>query len=350
MTHLRAFLIGLLFSGFASGSAQVAHAEAGELPRTLRATGLYASANGTALEPEVFAFSPQYPLWSDGADKQRWIRLPTGASIDASNPDAWVFPIGTQAWKTFSHAGQPVETRYIERLADGSWRYATYLWNADGSDAALAPARGTMLALRAAPGGRYLVPSRGDCVACHGGAASPLLGFGALQLSSARDANAAHGRARAAGDADLRTLVERGLLRGLPAALLADAPRISAATPTERAALGYLQGNCAHCHHNGAGRVPVRLTLQQRVADPETSAAEVLRSMVNAPSRYQPANATDARVVVPGDATASVLLQRMHSRDPRTQMPPLGTEHLDGEGLALVTRWITQDLPHRKDP
>ena len=26
-------------------------------------------------------------------------------------------------------------TRFIERLADGSWRYATYVWNDDGSDA-----------------------------------------------------------------------------------------------------------------------------------------------------------------------------------------------------------------------
>jgi Planctomycete cytochrome C len=72
--------------------------------------------------------------------------------------------------------------------------------------------------------------------------------------------------------------------------------------------------------------------------------------MVDAPSRYQPGDGSAARVVVPADAAASVLLQRMRSRDARTQMPPLGSEHPDAEGLALLTRWIVNDLKPRKDP
>ena len=65
------------------------------------------------------AFSPQYPLWSDGAAKRRWISLPPGTAIDASRPDAWEFPRGTRLWKEFS-LDRPVETRFIERLPDGS--------------------------------------------------------------------------------------------------------------------------------------------------------------------------------------------------------------------------------------
>ena len=30
----------------------------------------------------------------------------------------------------------------MERLADGTWRFAVYAWTADGSDARLAPTRG----------------------------------------------------------------------------------------------------------------------------------------------------------------------------------------------------------------
>lgn len=321
----------------------VAESRAGEPPRTLRETGFFdASSN-------KLPFSPQYPLWSDGADKQRLIALPPGAAIDASNPDAWDFPRGTKLWKTFSHAGYPVETRYIERDADGRWQFAAYVWDAEGRGAELAPLRGTVLALPAAPGGRYVVPGRGDCLACHGGAAAPVLGFAALQLSAERDPNAVHGRPRAAGEPDLRALVERGWLRGLPHELLATTPRIAAASAVERAALGTLHGNCAHCHHAGPGRVPLRLTLAQRVADPEASAAEVLRSMVDAPSRYQPGERADARIVVPGDPAASVLLQRMRSRNPRVQMPPLGTEHADEQALALLTRWIRQDPTRSKE-
>lgn len=304
----------------------VAETRAGEPPRSLRETGFFdASAR-------KLAFSPQYPLWSDGADKQRFIALPPGASVDATQPDAWDFPRGTRLWKTFAHGGRPVETRFIERGADGAWQFAAYVWDAEGRNAELAPPRGTVLAVPAAPGGRYVVPGRGDCLACHGGAAASVLGFAALQLAP-----------------ELRALVERGWLRGLPHELLASTPRIAAGSDIERAALGTLHGNCAQCHHPGPGRVPLRLTLQQRVADAQASAAEVLRSMVDAPSRYQPDPQADARIVVPGDAAASVLLRRMRSRDPRVQMPPLGTEHADEQALALLTQWIRQDLPRHKE-
>ncbi|MFA6262544.1 MAG: hypothetical protein WC760_13840, partial [Bacteroidia bacterium] len=179
-------------------------AAAPALPQHLRDTGWDPG------DAKLLRFTPQYPLWSDGAEKQRWLSLPPGRFIDASNADAWVFPRGTKLWKQFSHAGRPVETRFIERLADGSWRFAAYVWNDDGSDAMLAPERGIpALPAPTAPGGRYAVPSRGDCGACHGSTAVPVLGFGAVQLS-----------------ADLRTLTARGWLRGLPPALLAAPPRI----------------------------------------------------------------------------------------------------------------------------
>ena len=73
-------------------------------------TGLYQDASAERVAADVLAYTPQYPLWSDGATKRRWIRLPPGAAIDASDPDAWVFPIGTQIWKEFSFGGR-VETR-----------------------------------------------------------------------------------------------------------------------------------------------------------------------------------------------------------------------------------------------
>ena len=114
------------------------------------------------------------------------VGFPPGGSIDASRVDAWEFPVGTKVWKEFGY-GKAIETRMIERVADGSWRFATYVWNADGSDAVLAPEDGAVVAVCDAPGGRYAVPGRGDCVACHEGSAVPVLGFTALQLSPDRD-------------------------------------------------------------------------------------------------------------------------------------------------------------------
>ena len=315
------------------------------LPPLLRGTGLYRPGPGPGLElhPQVLGYTPQYTLWSDGADKRRWIALPPGRRIDARQPDAWQFPPGTRLWKEFSHGGRRVETRYLERLADGRWRFATYVWNHDGSDATLAPAAGVAaLPVAGAPGGRYEVPSLDDCQACHAGAAVPVLGFGALQLSSDRDPLAPHATP-AAGDVDLPALAARGLLVGLPPALLATPPRIPAASPLERAALGYLQANCAHCHNHTGQPVPVRLTLSHTVAAADESHQRVRQSLVDAGSRYRLPGLADARVVQAGRPEASVLALRMRSRHPQVQMPPIGTHLPDPEGLALIERWIASE-------
>src|SRR5688572_19859367 len=72
------------------------------LPRLLSDTGLYLRQSGTlAVDPRNRPFSPQYPLWSDGAAKSRWVQLPAGATIDARDLDRWTLPAGTRFWKEF---------------------------------------------------------------------------------------------------------------------------------------------------------------------------------------------------------------------------------------------------------
>lgn len=292
-----------LIAAAALASGLCVHAD--PLPLHLRDTGLS--------DPRNLSFSPQYPLWSDGARKRRWIYLPPGTAIDASRPDAWEFPVGTRLWKEFS-VGGPVETRFIERLRDGTWRYATYVWNEEGTDATLAPAEG-IAALPTHDG--YSIPSESDCRACHESAAVPVLGFSALQLSSDRDPLAPHADARS--DIDLEALVARGLVKNLQPS--ATRPRIEASSPIERAALGYLHGNCGHCHNDTETRVPVDLTLAESVASGAASSDRVLRSLLYVRSRF---------------------LERVSSRNPQRQMPPLGTRLIDVEALALIERWISQ--------
>lgn len=325
----------LAVAGLAAFRAGAAADGETSLPRLLSQTGLYRADAFGELNPEVRPFTPQYVLWSDGAAKRRWLRLPPGAAIDASSPDAWQFPPGTRLWKEFAHDGRPVETRYIERLADGRWRFASYVWNEDGRDAVLAPAAGiAALPARGAPDGRYEVPGHDDCRACHESAAVPVLGASAVQLS-----------------AELRRLVDEGWLRGLPAAMLARPPRIAATSPGERAALGYLHANCGHCHNDDGMPAPVRLVLAQRASDPLRSRERVLRTTVDIAGRFRsPALADTTKRVVAGHPAASTLALRMRSRDPRLQMPPLGTRVPDPEGLALIERWIANDLSAPKEP
>ena len=63
-----------------------------------------------------------------------------GGTIDAKDPEAWRFPIGTRFWKQFSFGGRKVETRYLEKTGRDAWVYATYVWSEDQRDATLAPA------------------------------------------------------------------------------------------------------------------------------------------------------------------------------------------------------------------
>jgi hypothetical protein len=111
------------------------------LPRRLSETGLYLPGSSSEIAPENLPYAPQYPLWSDGASKRRWISLAEGTRIDASRPGEWEFPIGTRFWKEFSF-GERTETRYLERVRGGSFRYATYVWDSTLADAVLAPGAG----------------------------------------------------------------------------------------------------------------------------------------------------------------------------------------------------------------
>jgi hypothetical protein len=337
-----AITVAAALLGVVLACAAFAEAAGGDgLPARLSETGLHAAGSDGPVNDDVVAFVPQYPLWTDGARKRRWIRLPPGGTIDGSDPDAWVFPAGTRLWKEFGY-DRPVETRLIERRSDGSWRFATYLWQEDGSDAGLAAEDGAVVDVAAAPGGRYVVPSRSDCRACHEGAAVPVLGFSALQLSPDRDPLAPHADLVAPGMIDLATLAAGGLIVNLPPALLATPPRVQATDPQARAALGYLHANCGHCHNHAGALDGLEMLLAQQVAPGVDSVTATLGSLLGRSSRFRPHGAETAqRIAADGRHTLTL---RMRTTNPFARMPPLGVQVVDDVGVSLVERWIADEL------
>lgn len=308
-------------------------------PDHLGQTGLFADFTTRTLAADVLAFTPQYPLWTDGAAKQRWIRLPPGTAVDASDIDHWQFPIGTRLWKQFSF-GRAVETRYMQRRSDGSWLYATYLWAADGSDAVLAPERGVIGACESADGKRHDVPGVVDCRLCHEGGRTAVLGFSALQLSPDRDARALHALAPMPGDVDLDRLVQLGLVRNLPTSIRLVPPHIAARSPIERTALGYLHGNCSSCH-NGDGPLQ-RLGLRFDYPLAAAGVAPAIATAVGQPSLFTRGDATTR--LAPGDPARSVVPLRLRATDALTQMPPFGRHLADTAAIELIEQWIRTDL------
>lgn len=308
-------------------------------PRLLSETGLYADAGALAIDPRNLPFSPQYPLWTDGAAKSRWIRLPQGTKIDGSDPDAWTFPIGTRFWKEFSFGGRRAETRYMELQANGKWLYAAYEWAPDGRQAVLAPERGRRDAFSLGNGRFHAVPGTVDCKVCHQGGPAEVLGFGTLQLSPAVDAAALHGATGASG-IKLDYLIEHGLITGYER-WPSRAPVIEARSESERLVLGYLHGNCGQCHNSRASLANLGMFLrQEQLLQPGSVVATLVERPVK---KSAPGQSADAIYRIdPGHPERSALLQRLSSRYPALQMPPLGTALVDDEAVALVTRWITE--------
>ncbi|MED5370544.1 MAG: hypothetical protein VX899_06010 [Myxococcota bacterium] len=283
----------------------------GELPSSLGQTALYSDIQGDVLNPDAIAFTPRFPLWTDGASKARWIVLPEGTQVDTSDPEQWRFPVGTQLFKEFTRDGVRVETRLNLKTADG-WIGIAYLWSADQSDASpqhepLADASGT----------QHDVPGQQECAACHGGRESFTLGFSQTQL-----------------ELSLRQeLYDRGLLSDPVEA----EPTVSDAA---LAGLGVLHGNCSHCH-NSSRHEQAQATDCFAPGDFEPldlSLPGGLETLAQSPALQT------ARWQL-GDPGDSEVLRRMSERNlsERTpSMPPLGTELVDQDGIAKVQALLAE--------
>jgi hypothetical protein len=266
------------------------------------------------------------PLWSDGAQKRRWVWLPSGATVGFADAGAFAWPVGTVLVKEFSYhrrlnavdtSRRPLETRLLVKGADGGWSGYTYQWRDDHSNAdrldtgvlerkAWEFADGTNDACFV-----QLYPSGSMCFRCHNTAAGVVLGPTAAALARTVDYGGV-------ADDQLRTWNRLGLF-GAPAPVTAPmASPHSEREPLERRVRGYLAANCAHCHRPGGER-PTR-----------DFRWEVSLSTTNL-----------CGVVSPGDAGTSLLHTRFGRLSaPLPPMPPVATDVLDQPALRLVDDWI----------
>lgn len=262
-------------------------------------------------------FTPAWPLWSSGSDKQRLLVVPAGETVDITDPAVPRFPPGTVLLKTFGYESGPVETRVLWAQPDGAWAYETYRWDEDGADATLLDGKRETVVQTAL--GAHSIPSRLQCRECHETAPSPVLGLRSLQWPDV-----------------LPQLQAAGVVQGS----VPEAPRrVADAAPDEATAsvLGDFVGNCLHCH-NGSDADNASFDLDPAVALDNTVGVETQSS----------ASAAGVRIV-PGQPGSSILFLAVSGEheDPEIEsMPPVGIDRIDPDMVDRL-RALIEGLPTR---
>ncbi|HVZ88874.1 MAG TPA: hypothetical protein VHG72_18030 [Polyangia bacterium] len=282
-------------------------AQATQLPPTLDQTDLNTLDSAVLAQSGVISYAPTYPLWSDDAQKMRYVRVPQGQSIVFDKAaQKFSIPANTRFYKTFlkevvdvngNQTYKKIETRLIVSRPDtmnpdGSAQqnalYGTYVWNEDESQANLlnvtlrdnegfadkifeyvtdekkaAPiiASNPSNLLRAEENAgvtrHYAVPGSLRCVQCHEGSPSEsfVLGFTPLQIAR-RPTGEGGTYEAAAGDelTQLQRLIDYGVITGIssPGDILPLERSEGSRAPRnvyELNAQAYMVGNCAHCHN-----------------------------------------------------------------------------------------------------
>ncbi|HEU4728374.1 MAG TPA: PQQ-dependent sugar dehydrogenase [Kofleriaceae bacterium] len=314
-----------LTTGVISKLVPAAPPVADNFPKHLSETGCVDPSDPSKPAPGLIPYDVSAPLWSDGAEKQRYFALPDGATIQVTADNDLDLPIGSVAMKTFSVGGQRVETRLFMRHDDGGWAGYTYEWNEAGTDADLLPAG------KAKPVGDqvWAYPSRNQCMQCHSLAAGGTIGLEIAQLNRDFVYPATHRQSN-----QLATLEHIGVFAAPLVQAPDAAPRLSDPAGNdslEARARSYLHGNCSHCHRPmGGGQGTMDLRYAQTFKDTATCNADNTQGTVEGATK----------LIVPGSPDMSILSLRLHATDSK-RMPPVAVSVTDPLGTQVIDDWIT---------
>ena len=278
--------------------------------------------------PGALLYQVASPLWSDGADKERWAFLPAGATIGIDRDGHFQLPDGAVLMKAFSIGGRRVETRLITR-SEGAWGVYSYQWADDQSDA-------TVLTLDDGAVAReigqqiWTLPSRTDCRRCHVDEAGFQLGLDLVQLDMViryPDGSTAN---------QLDRWQQLGLFETRPPRPPPLPLPTGASGSLEERARSYLHANCSLCHRPESNFPLLDLRWTTALAGSGACGTEPTKGNLGV---------AGAKVIVPGQPSRSVLSLRMHTLEARFRMPPIGSAVVDEEGAKVVDDWIASLPP-----
>ncbi|MCX6216937.1 SO2930 family diheme c-type cytochrome [Spirosoma sp.] len=295
--------------------------------------------------PGVVPYSLNTPLFSDYAEKLRFVKLPAGRSVTYNDSSVLNFPEGTTLIKTFYYpldfrnpakGRRLMETRLLVHQANG-WKALDYIWNDEQTDAFLEVAGDTKTVSYIDAGGQtrqhpYTIPNLNQCKGCHNrNEVMTPIGPSIRQLNG----DLAYGATGA--ENQLTHWQKSGMLTGLPS--LANCPKAPVWNDPKTGSLNdrariWLDINCAHCHNPKGPAMTSGLNLSLSETDP--TALGILKTPVAA-GRGSGGHPYD---IVPGKPDESILIYRLASTDPGEMMPELGRKTTHSESIALLRDWI----------
>jgi uncharacterized repeat protein (TIGR03806 family) len=321
----------------------------GTLPPLLSQTGVFSNTPSMTPTNGLIPYTPNTPLWSDGALKTRYLSVPNnGGAITPDEQIAftqtgyWTFPVGTVFVKTFElntdttnpNVKRRLETRLLVRDINGAVYGVTYKWRADNSEAdLLSSSLLEDIVITNASGmttQTWYYPSPSDCLQCHTPVANYVLGLSTRQLNG----NQTYPTTGVL-DNQLRALNRIGLFNpAFDESQIGTFEKLSSLTnlvaSLEERARSYLDANCAQCHQPGG----TGITFDARYA---TLLAN--QHITNYPASLS-LGFDNARIVASKDVWRSMIWHRMNTTDPTIKMPTLARNLVDTNAVQVMADWI----------
>src|SRR5436190_10817868 len=206
----------------------------------------------------VVPYSVNTPLFSNYAEKLRFVKLPDKKQVIYNYTSVFEFPVGTVFIKNFyfpidfrnpEKNKKIIETRLLVHQPEG-WEAIPYIWNDEQTEAYYDPAGETKTITYTDKVGKkvtvpYVIPNKNQCKGCHihGQKLIPI-GLSARQLN--RDYQHNSGPKN-----QLQYWSESGMISKLPEQQ--SLPRLAVWNDPHSGSLNeraraYLDVNCGHCH------------------------------------------------------------------------------------------------------
>lgn len=299
-----------------------------------------------SLQPNVgvLPYDLNSQLFTDYAEKSRFVWMPEGTSAKYNAKEVLDFPVGSVLIKNFyyNHDGRDLtkgsrimETRLLVNRTNG-WDAISYIWNDAQTEAYLEVAGDVkkvdwISSMGEEMSVNYVIPNKNQCKGCHeykgelvpigpkvrnlnktfdyaDGSENQLTKWASMNYLTGYDSNTKHPKVAQWDNPNGGNLHDR--------------------------AMAYLEINCGHCHRKDG---PAGISGLNLMAD-ETNTLNM--GICKSPVSAGKGSGGHTYDIVPGAPEKSILVHRMQINDPGARMPEVGRSIMHKEGVELITAWI----------